>query len=96
MVLNPISDTDKVCVPLLTPYGYRSILDIDVVDRHYSLVGLLVAFLLCKFAWCILVPGILVPGEGVFRSVLAQELPGPVSEIDGVFSYRDLPSTSFG
>ena len=63
---------------------------IVVVHRHYSWVGLVIASLLCQLALYLLVPGVPVLREEELRSVPAQGPLGPVSEVHGVFSSRDL------
>lgn len=42
--------TAKVCVPLLYPWGYGAMLVVNVVHRCHSQGGLLVPWLLWKFA----------------------------------------------
>lgn len=61
--------TAKVCMALFYPQGYLAILVVDMVHRHHGRVGLLVAALLWKLAWCILVSWKLVLCEETFRSV---------------------------
>lgn len=51
-------------------------------------------FLVWKLTRHFLVLGMLVLREEAFRSVPAQEPLGLVSEVHGVISNRDLPSTS--
>ena len=84
----------KECVPLLNLYC--ALLVVDVVQRHHSWVGLLVAFLLWKTSWHLLVPWKLVLRKGAWKSVPAQETLGLVSEVHSVFSNWDLSSTSEG
>lgn len=69
---------------------------IVMVQRHPSLVGPLVAFLLQTTSLCLKIPRKLALREEAFMSVRAQGTLGPVSEGHNVFSSRDLPSTSRG
>lgn len=65
-----------------------------VVHRNHRCAGLLAASLFWKPSWLCLVPRRVIFKEEAFRSVLAKGTLGPVIEVRGSFSYRDLPSTS--
>ena len=69
---------------------------VAVVHRHQSWIGLSDESLLWKLGWHFLVPRKLVLWEEAVRSVPALGPVGPVSEVHGVFSNRDLPSISGG
>lgn len=83
--------TTQVCVPLLHPLGYCAMMVIDVVLRHHVWVGLLVASLLQRLAWCFLVS---ITGRRQLREFQFQDSLCPVSDMHSVFSNSELPSTS--
>ena len=76
--IRELSVIGKERKPLLHPYDYHATLVIVVVHRHHSWVGLLLPSLLLKLAWYFLIPGSLEP----------------LSAVHGIFSKRNLPSTS--
>lgn len=88
--------TTKIFMPLLHHQSYSAVLVIVVVHSCHGWVGLLVASLLRKLAWCPLVPWKLVFREGASGSVPAQRPLDPVSEVRSGFSNRGLPSASGG
>lgn len=65
-----------------------------MICRNHNWVGLLVASLLWKHTWDLLVPQEIVLREEAFKSVAAWEPVVPVSEVYGFFSNRDLPPNS--
>lgn len=77
--------TVKACVSPLHPWDYCSMM--VVVDQR---IRLLVAFLLWKLTWYLLVSYKLVLKKEAFMSVLAERPLGPLSEIHGVFSNKIL------
>lgn len=81
-------------MPLQNPEGYCAIHARQRGSCHHW-VELLAVFLLWRLAWLLHVPWKLL-SEEAFRSVPDKELGGPGSEVYGVFSNRDLPSTSWG
>lgn len=67
-----------------------------VIHRLHSLVGLFIASFLRKHDWYPLVAWKSVYREEALKSVLAQRPLGCLCVALGVFSNRDLPSTSDG
>ena len=68
---------------------------LDTTHRYHGWVGLLFLAFLWKLAWHLLVPEKVVFREEAFRSVPAQGPLGPVSEVQGAFSNRDITPISW-
>lgn len=62
---------------------------ITVIHRGHSWVGLLVASLLWKLAWYLLLLWKLVLKKEAFMSILSQETLGHISEVHGIFNNWD-------
>lgn len=94
-ILSPFREllvTTKVCMPLLQPSDYCAMLVVTVVHIDQSWVRLLVASLwkpVCALWY--LKAG---PQGGSIHFSSTQEPLRPVSDVHGVFSNMDVPSTS--